>query len=72
MCALEGGDDVAQAEAQLGDAVQEDEDTDGEAQDQLARILVLAHRYLTVHPYGDVDAVDTGLPAFSSSSAATT
>ena len=30
--------------------VQEDEDADREPQDQLAGILVLRHRYLTVHP----------------------
>jgi hypothetical protein len=72
---------VAQAVAQLGDAVQQDEDRDRYAQDELAQVrepLAVApqgrgsgHLYLMVQPYGVVVAVDTGLPALSSSSAAT-
>ena len=67
--ALEGGRDIAEPEAQLRDAVEEDEEADRDAQDQPAGVLYL---YLTEHPYGVVVDTETGFPAFISSSAATT
>jgi hypothetical protein len=51
MGARERRGNVAQPVAQLGDAVQQDEDADGEAEDELAEVLRPAHqRYFTVQP----------------------